>query len=436
VTRENGRRVAIEVLVQVLKHGRSLTLSLEENADPLPAPRERALAKELSIGVVRWLPRLEAVLHALLERPLHRKNTDVRAMLLLGLYQLMYTRIPAHAAVAETVALAQTRHKSWAKGLINRVLRTFQRDREQLLAQLERQPEAAFAHPGWLIDMIRSAWPKDWTTILYENNRRPPMTLRVNARLSTRAHYIALVREAAIEARVTPYTTHGVTLDRPMQVHQLPGFHEGWVSVQDGAAQLAPTLLSLAQGQRVLDACAAPGSKTAHLLEAEPQLTHLLAVDRDCHRLVHLQHNLKRAGLKSEVVCGDSCNPLQWWDGRPFDRILLDAPCSATGVIRRHADIKLHRRPGDIERSARLQAQLLEALWPLLAPAGRLLYATCSILPCENAQTIQRFLDQHRDAQERPISAPWGRAMACGRQILPGENEMDGFFYAILEKGG
>lgn len=430
----NGREAALQVLLQILGRGRALSSALTDAFDSLADSRDRSLAQELCYGVLRWLPQLDAILGRQLEKPLAARHLDIRAALLLGLYQLTHTRIPAHAAVAETVALAGVHNKHWAKGLINGVLRGYLRNRELITAEICREREARYAHPSWLIDAMRRSWPQDWETLLTENNKRPPMTLRINARRSDRSTYLEQLAAATIEAHVAPYTTHGVTLGTPSEVDRLPGFDDGLVSVQDGAAQLAAPLLRLKPGQRVLDACAAPGGKTAHILESEPQLASLVAIDYDRQRLEQVDKTLVRLGLQAELISGDAAAPQRWWNGIPFDRVLLDAPCSATGVIRRHPDIKLLRRAGDVAHLVIQQQNLLEALWPLLAPGGLLLYATCSVLPQENTTQIARFLAQHPDARERAIDAPWGRLVAPGRQILPGANEMDGFYYALLEK--
>lgn len=430
----NARAVALDALIEVLGHDRSLTPSLAPRIAHLVEQRERSLAQELCYGVLRWLPRLEAILHCLLAKPLRRRDLAVRAALLLGLYQLMYTRIPAHAAVTATVALAEACNKPWAKGLINAVLRTYLRDAPQILAAIDGQEEAWLAHPGWLIERIRQAWPKHWKTILEGNNAQAPMALRINARRSDRGSYLQRLALANIEATAIPYTSHGVALARPYAVDAIPGFREGLVSVQDGAAQLAAALLDLYPGHRVLDACAAPGGKTAHILETEPRLAQVLALDADAERLGHVAQTLARLGLQTELVCADAALPQAWWNGIRFDRILLDVPCSATGVIRRHPDIKFLRRPEDVPRLVAKQARLLDALWPLLAPRGMLMYATCSVLPEENAGQVTRFLARHGDARIRAIDASWGCPVSIGRQILPGADGMDGFYYALLEK--
>ncbi|NIR27971.1 MAG: 16S rRNA (cytosine(967)-C(5))-methyltransferase RsmB [Gammaproteobacteria bacterium] len=431
----SARAAAVETLVRVLAHGRSLTDCLGAELGTRTDPDERALARELCFGVIRWYPRLDAIARELLARPVRRRDQDVHLLILMGLYQLLYTRIPPHAAVAETVAVAAARGKPWARVLVNGVLRRFQRERERILSRSERAPEAVYAHPAWLIEAIREAWSEHWQSILHENNRRPPMSLRVNARRSQRDAYLGSLSHAGIDAHPIAHTSHGVILTEPRDVSKLPGFAAGLVSVQDGAAQLAPELLALAPGQRVLDACAAPGGKTTHILEREPHLAEVVCVERDPARMGLIEDNLARLGLAAGLVCADAGEPGRWWNGEPFHRILLDVPCTATGVIRRHPDIKIHRRASDLPKLAAEQARLLAALWPLLAPGGLLLYATCSVLPQENHIQVERFLETGPDAVVAELSTAWGHPCACGRQILPGEDEMDGFYYALLRKG-
>nr|VFJ65570.1 MAG: 16S rRNA m(5)C-967 methyltransferase [Candidatus Kentron sp. FW] len=435
----SSRGVATEILVCVLDQGHSLTAAFSEYLGLLEDPREQAFAKELGFGVMRWLPRLQALVTHLLDKPLRKKDADLRVLLLLGLYQLIYLRLPPHAAVAETVAIADSRKKPWAKGFINGVLRNFQRKREELSGRVDREAHVRFAHPRWLVREIETAWPEDWEDILSANNQQAPMTLRINARHTSRDAY--LDRYFAHGASAAIHAKSGIRLHKAMDVNRLPGFARGVVSVQDEAAQLAANLLDLSPGQYVLDACAAPGGKTAHILEQEPELGLLTAIERDPARFTRLTATLARLGLDAQLVCGDAGNPDRWWDGRYFHRILLDAPCSGSGIIRRHPDIKFHRRHEDVAKLADTQAQLLTALWPLLAPKGLLLYVTCSLLPAENQWQIQRFLAEHPDARESAIHAVWGRSNiqqggdgVPGRQILPGEDGMDGFYYALLEK--
>ncbi len=433
--KRNGRLAAVDAVTRVLRDGRSLSSALDAATATLDPPREGALARELAFGVFRWLPRLEAMLSRLMRRPLKRKDADVQAILLLGLYQLIFTRVPAHAAVAESVNMSREIGKAWSQGLVNAVLRRFQREGAGILQALETDAQAKYAHPGWLIEAVRRAWPDDWQRILAADNEKAPMTLRVNAAASSREDYLGRLERDGIAARPAPYTSHGLILERPREVDALPGFSAGLVSVQDGAAQLAAPLLRLSPGQRVLDACAAPGGKTAHLLESEPGLECLVAVEQDARRLPLLRGTLKRLNLACRVIHADATTPESWWHGKRFDRILLDAPCTASGVIRRHPDIKFHRRENDVEALAATQRSLLRSLWPLLAQGGLLLYATCSILPQENQQQVLEFVESRSDAAPCPIESEWGQAAGPGRQILPGDHGMDGFYYALLAKG-
>jgi 16S rRNA (cytosine967-C5)-methyltransferase len=396
--------------------------------------RDRALAQELSYGTLRCYPRLQALLDHLITKPLKAKDRDVTALLLIGCYQLLYLRVADHAAVNETAGAAKQLGKRWAVGLVNGVLRRLQREQEGLLAQLESEEEARYAMPAWLLREIRERWPESWQNRVAALNARPPMTLRVNLARSTREAYLKLLAEAGIDATANAVAESAIDLDRPVEVESLPGFASGGVSVQDGAAQLAAELLDPAPGQLVLDACAAPGGKSCHLLEREPRL-HLTAMDIDNDRLQRVAENLARLGLQAELVEGDAAEPKeQEWARRRYDRILLDVPCSATGVIRRHPDIKLLRRESDIAVLASQQRRMLKAGWQLLKPGGVLLYATCSLLPAENERQLSWFLVEQPDAQELPIEASWGEARSIGRQIAPGEAGLDGFFYARLRK--
>lgn len=427
-----ARAVAATAVCRVIRDGQSLTAALAACA-PRAALADRPLVQELAYGTLRWYPRLQAISSLLLQRPLRTKDADIAALLAVGLYQLIDTRIPPHAAVAETVDAAQALGKGWARGLLNACLRRFQREQTALLAMADRDPVAALAHPAWLLGKLRKAWPDDWQAIAAANNARPPMTLRVNLRRSSRAAWLERACAEGLEAAPHPAAPAGVTLAQPVDVARLPGFATGDVSVQDAAAQFAAVLLDPGPGDRVLDACAAPGGKTLHLLEHQPDMV-LVALDSDPARLTRITENLDRAGCTAVLVTGDAAHPDAWWDGTRFDRILVDAPCSATGVIRRHPDIKTLRRADDLAPLAATQGAILDALWPLLAPGGRLLYATCSILPEENERQIRRFLAAHPDAREEPIEGEWGRPRAHGRQILPGELGMDGFYYACIKR--
>ena len=427
------RGIAAQTLAQVLHQQASLA-SLMAPAQEKVAPQDQALLQELCFGTLRWQPQLQSILGRLLEKPLKDKDQDVQALLLLGLYQLLYTRIPDHASLSATVDAAKKLKKPWAQKLVNAVLRNFLRSRELLEEALVKSPAYLTAHPNWLRKRIEAFWPEQAKDIFAANNEHPPFTLRVDLQQQSREEFLEQLNTAELEARPAPFSRFGVTLNQAAGVESIPGFSEGKASVQDEAAQLAADLLQLQPGQRVLDACAAPGGKTGHILEAEPQLAEVTALDLEERRLVRVQENLTRLKKTAKLVCADASDLKAWWDGQTFDRILLDAPCSATGVIRRHPDIKLLRKPGDIAKLATLQLSLLQALWQTLAPGGRLVYATCSVLPTENSQVIEAFLADQEDAQHSQIEADWGIAQTFGRQLLPQIKGHDGFYYACLNK--
>jgi 16S rRNA (cytosine967-C5)-methyltransferase len=419
---------AARVLVTVARHGRALPAALRQ----VP-PSQRPWVQEMSFGVLRWFLRLEAMLRPLLARPLRPRDADLHMLLLVGLYELEMLSRPPHAVVDESVRSAGRSGRPWARGLVNAVLRGWLRRRGEILPALEDDPEARTAHPAWLVERLRAAWPDDWARICEAGNARPPMTLRVNLGRTTRAAYRERLAAAGLRSRPVAGVETALVLERPVPVDRLPGFAEGLVSVQDAAAQLAALILDPRPGQRVLDACAAPGGKTGHLLEQTPEI-ELLALDREPARLRQVDETLRRLGLTAAVGAADAAATARWWDGRPFDRVLLDAPCSATGIVRRQPDVKLHRAPEQIPGLAARQRALLEALWPTVAPGGRLLYATCSVLPEENAEQIAAFLAAHPEARPVPFAAGPVRAADGTVQILPGEHDMDGFYYALLEK--
>jgi len=419
---------------RVLDQGQSLGSLLGPQLAALDDPRQRALSQELVFGTLRWSYRLEALLAQLLVKPLKKKDRDLHALLLVGLYQLLMLEIPAHAAVSETVEVARQLGKNWAAGMVNGVLRNAQRQSSGLLKTVEATAVARWSHPDWWIERLQQDWPDNWQQILEAGNQRPPMVLRVNLLQVERDVYLQQLRAAGIEAQPLPFPGSAIRLDEPVAVDSLPGFRDGRVSVQDGAAQMCAPLLDLHAGQRVLDACAAPGGKTGHILESAPQLERLLAIDIEEHRLQKVRENLQRLRLDADLLAVDAADPQSWWDGKPFDRILLDAPCSASGVVRRHPDIKLLRRPTDIGSLSQQQQRLLEAIWPLLASGGMLLYASCSVFHQENSDNLQAFLNRHADASELPLQAEWGKVLPVGRQLLPGEHDMDGFYFACLTK--
>ncbi|MFJ4444469.1 16S rRNA (cytosine(967)-C(5))-methyltransferase RsmB [Pseudomonas sp. NPDC089422] len=429
----NPRLAAARALAAVLSGKASLNSSLPAQLDKVEE-RDRGLTQDLAFGTARWQPRLDLLAAQLLQKPFKAADADVQALLLVGLYQLFYTRIPAHAAIGETVGCADKLKKPWAKGLLNAVLRRAQREGEELLAGMERDPVVRTAHPRWLQKSLKAFWPEQWEAICAANNAHPPMILRVNRRHHSRDAYLSLLAEAGVGASACQYSRDGIVLAEACDVRGLPGFAEGWVSVQDEAAQLSADLLELAPGQRVLDACCAPGGKTCHLLEAEPGLAHMTAIDLEAKRLTRVRENLDRLQLDAELIACDARDTASWWDGKPFQRILLDAPCSATGVIRRHPDIKLTRQAEDIPALAALQGELLDALWPTLEVGGMLLYATCSSLPTENTEVIDAFLARTPGARELDLATEAGLRQPHGRQLLAQEGGHDGFYYAKLIK--
>ena len=422
--------LAAKALTRVVADGESLTAALELALTPVQTAQDRALIQALCYGVCRYYHRLDFILNRLLDKPI--KDSSVRILVLLGLYQLAFMRIKEHAAVAESVGAAG--RKTWAKGLINALLRRYLREKDQLEALADADLSALSSHPVWMIDKIRRDWPGYAENCLSENNRQPPLTLRVNLARIPRDAYRESLRQQGIETQEVEFCPSALILAKPLPVEKIPGFADGLVSVQDLAAQLAAGLLDLKQGCRVLDICAAPGGKTAHILEMQNNLQELVAIDIDANRMRRVSDNLSRLRLTATQIVSDAAKPEAWWDGQPFDRILVDAPCSALGVIRRHPDIKLLRRPEDIDQLIRQQKAILNAAWRLLAPGGLLLYSTCSVLKEENECQIIDFLANHNDAVELPISAQWGIKAVTGRQILTGDSSMDGFYYARIGK--
>ncbi|MFD1261564.1 16S rRNA (cytosine(967)-C(5))-methyltransferase RsmB [Entomomonas asaccharolytica] len=428
----NPRLAACKALTPVLQNKASLASTLPIQL-ALVEETNKALVQELTLGTARWQPRLELLLNKLLEKPLKNSDKDIEALLYIGLYQLLYMRTPAHAAINETVSCVTTLKKLWAKGLVNAVLRNCQRESADIFTSLAKDPVEFTAHPRWLQKRLKQDWPDNWQAICEANNIHPPMTLRVNTRHTTRENYLNLLNEANLQATPCSYSTEGIQLLTPCPVNQLPYFVEGWLSVQDEAAQLAAHLLELKPQQRVLDACCAPGGKTCHILELQPQLIEVVAIDAESSRLERVTENLQRLNLQATLKVADGRDTANWWDSKPFDRILLDAPCSATGVIRRHPDIKLTRKEQDITPLATLQRELLTAIWPTLAVGGILVYATCSVIPEENTENIQKFLADHSNARELDIGNI-GFKQPCGRQLFPQIDGHDGFYYAKLIK--
>ncbi|HGM6863056.1 TPA: 16S rRNA (cytosine(967)-C(5))-methyltransferase RsmB [Serratia rubidaea] len=417
----NLRSIAAQTIGQVLDQGQSLSTLLPALNNKI-SDKDRALLQELCFGTLRVLPQLEWCIQQLMAKPMVGKQRTLHYLLMVGMYQLLYTRIPAHAALAETVNGAVALKRPQLKGLINGVLRQFQRQQEALM-QRAANHDSRYLHPSWLLKRIQQAYPAQWQQIVDANNQKPPMWLRVNRRHHSRDDYLQLLAQAGIEAVAHGEYPDAVRLLTPCAVSSLPGFTDGWATVQDASAQGCVDLLDPQDGEQILDLCAAPGGKTTHILEAAPQ-AHVMAVDIDEQRLSRVKENLQRLQCHAEVKQGDGRTPQQWCGDKQFDRILLDAPCSATGVIRRHPDIKWLRRDSDIAELASLQAEILDAIWPHLKSGGVMVYATCSILPQENSQQLQAFLQRHKDAS----------LVGAERQNLPHPEDGDGFFYAKLIK--
>ena len=431
----NTRALAAKVLNKVVEQGQSLSQALPAAQQDLN-PKDKALLQMLCYGVLRTLPRLDFFCRSLMQKPLKGKQRDLHFLILVGFYQLLYTRIPSHAAVGETVNGAKALKKPALKGMVNGVLRSFLREQEALTEKAEQQDTLKYCHPSWLVKRLQSAYGEEQAAaIMEENNQQAPMWLRVNNKHHTRAEYQALLEQAELPCITAPddENSNALRLEKATDVYKLPGFADGWVSVQDGAAQLAAHYLGAQADELILDACAAPGGKTVHTLELQPNIKQMVAVDADDKRLVRVQENLDRLNLQATVIHGDASKPDTWWKGEQFDRILCDAPCSATGVIRRHPDIRWLRRDSDIAELVSLQKSILNALWDKLKPGGILLYATCSVLPDENELQVQSFLESKSDATLIPLSTQYNSTTE-GRQLLPNEDAMDGFYYAKLQK--
>lgn len=427
----NLRAIAALVTVDVIDAGASLDDALAARRGAL-GPADHALLQEIAYGSVRWYLLLEAWLAQLVRKPFKSHDRMLHFLLISALYQLEWMRTPDHAVVDETVKATAKLGRPWARGVVNGVLRNFLRRREAIQSAVT-DPATLHAFPTWLYRRIEDAWPRQCLAILEASNGRPPMTLRANLSRGSRQACLDRLADAGIAATPSLDSAAGVVLERPRPVTEIPGFAEGLVSVQDESAQLAAPALDLAPDMRVLDACAAPGGKTCHLLETEPALAELVAVDLPA-RVDAIGENLQRLGLAATVIAADFTRSRNWWDDRPFQRILLDAPCTGSGVIRRHPDIRHRRRDGDVEKFAAQQLALLDASWPLLAHGGKLLYITCSILPEENEAVARAFIGNTPDARHIDLATAYGVAGEHGRQRLPGEHHGDGFYFCLMEK--
>lgn len=434
----NSRAAAAKLSWQIIDNGQSLDaviINYNETSDH--SPQDRGFIQELVYGVCRWYGELDAVASQLLRSPIRNKDRVVHFVLLVGLYQLRHIETADHAAVAETVSACKQLNKVWAKNVINGCLRNYLRDLPE-----PKQPDnkstlthQQLSHPQWIRDAIAQAWPSQTTDVINANNQRPLMCLRVNRRRYTRDDYLAQLSNVSIDAYADPYSSDGIILEKAVSVTALPEFDSGACSVQDTAAQLAANFLKPSNGMAILDACAAPGGKTAHLLERVDNNATMHALDISERRCEQLNSTLARLELNAEIFSADASEPKQWpVPEHGYDRILIDAPCSGLGVIRRHPDIKHHRRQSDIKTLNNVQQRLLTNLWPTLKPNGLMLYMTCSVLPSENEEQAQRFIETHDDAKLEKINHPNALELTYGVQTLPGVHNMDGFYYCLLKK--
>ncbi len=437
------RSQAAKILAQIVVDGRSANDLLGQIE--FENPSDLSLCKSLVLNACRYFIRLSAAADQLMQKPLRNKDSDILCLLVIGLYQLQYTRIPDHAAIAETVAAAEQLKKSWAKKLINAVLRNFLREQDSINQNLDKNWDTQYSIPDWLINTIKLSYrgkehKGKVSQILQATNQQAPLTLRVNLSKTSRDDYLALLAEQELNAKAHQLVPSAIVLEQATNVTALPNFEQGWISVQDAAAQLSAWILQPQKGMKILDACSAPGGKTAHLLEFTNNDLELTAIDIDDSRCERIEENLERLELDAQVICYDAIEYLKETE-QEFDQILLDVPCSATGVIRRHPDIKLLRRESDIDELVTIQQAMLEAAWSALKPNGKLLYATCSILQQENSQQIETFMQKHQDVELEVLSADFtdvdlnGLSNApIGLQILPNQSQMDGFYYCLLSK--
>ena len=430
------RALAAEAVDLVLSRGMNLESAFSELGFGALPDRDQSLIKALAYGTLRTQLRNQAILDQLLTKPLRKKDRVIAALLSVGLFALLDSQRPDYAVVSATVSAVDDLQRKHMRGLVNAVLRRFLREREELLAKAD-SAVAQSNHPQWLLEKLQQDWPDNWQQVVVANNKQGPMWVRVNLAQLTANEWLQRCSEQEVSAVAAVKTVPSACLlATPVPVAELPGFAEGDCSVQDVASQIPAMLLAAEPGMRVLDACAAPGGKAGHILESCPEVD-LTALDSDIERLERVEENFERLRLSATVVCGDAAEPNIWWDGEAFDRILLDAPCSATGVIRRHPDIRFLRRAGDIDALAVTQLGMLRSLWSLLKPGGRLLYSTCSVFRAENEQVIAAFLEEADAATEVPLKnlldtdAP---AVKHGLQLLPGQADNDGFYYALLEK--
>ncbi|MBR7888148.1 16S rRNA (cytosine(967)-C(5))-methyltransferase RsmB [Marinomonas sp. A79] len=435
----SARQVAIQVITNILLQQGSLSTQLARHQQDV-ASEHIPLLKELCFGVCRQYPKLNSIALHLLAHPFEEKDTDLYATLLLGLYQLTYMNTPDHAAVHETVEACRLLKKDWATKLMNAVLRRYQREVDEIEAELESTPSVEYNQPKWLLKRFLKHWPEQFESIVDASNMHPPMCLRVNQHRVSRETYQSKLEEVGIKSTFGEFSPSALYLKNATRVSELPDFESGFVSVQDEAAQLSAHILSPKKSEKILDACAAPGGKTGHLLEVSDEID-LTAVELEPWRMEKIESNLERLGYNAHLVCADAGELDAWWDGEHFDKILLDVPCSATGVIRRNPDIKINRKPADIEELVAIQKTIIKNVWSTLKPGGFMLYATCSLMPEENEQQMSHFLATHEEATEVPLNSitpefalEWGTEVSHGRQLFPTLESHDGFYYCLIQK--
>jgi len=433
----SARHQALNWLNMVVRDGRSVNdiLANSNSSDNLSSS-QISFAKQQLFGSLRFYHQIKAILDQLLEKPLKQKDLDVYSILVLGIYQLRYMSVPDHAAISESVELTRQIKKPWASRLVNGCLRSYQRQVKEIEQKLAKAQTFKTSHPNWIINQIEADWGDKAQTILEANNQQAPMTIRVNQQRVSRTDYQQMLQSEGMESTAHPLAKDGLVMHSACDVFKLPKFEQGWVTVQDAAAQLVVDLMSLEPNMVVLDGCAAPGGKTTHILQREPS-TRLTSVEKSESRLKRIEQTLERLNMECQLTCADIIEHQTWWNGELFDRILIDVPCSASGVIRRNPDIKLHRKKLDLTNIVELQAKILAQTWKLLKPGGRLVYATCSIFKDENEKQIEHFVKKH-DAKlirlEQVIDSKLHRHSEIGHQIFPGDFQMDGFYLCCLEK--
>lgn len=425
------RLVAIRIIESILLNKGSLSTQLARKQADVKAEHVPQL-KEICFGVSRYYPQLNSFALHMLDKPFQEKDFDVYAAILVALYQIEYMDTPEHAAVNEAVESAKLIGKPWAGKLVNAILRRYLREAVDIMAILKDMPSVAHSHPKWILKRFKKHWGNSFEQIVEANNARPPMCLRVNLSRVSRETQMQKLSQQGIESEEGVFSESAIYLKQAASVQSLPGFFDGDMSVQDEAAQLSASILSVKEGEKVLDACAAPGGKTGHLLESAD--IHLTAIELEPWRLSKIEENLERLGFNAELICADSGDLDTWWDNVAFDKILLDVPCSATGVIRRNPDIKVNRKPADIDELISIQKTLINNIWLTLKPGGKLLYATCSVMPEENEHQMAEFLSRTPDAKEIQLDVEWGQKVSHGIQLLPKQNSHDGFYYCLIEK--